>query len=94
MAHLIAQPDVHIVVINLVAVVGLEQGVDDQHRDTLQDEGGEEVHVDVVPHAVQLAAEVGSCRQCPCPDPQHGRRLSPNSHPRPPGTAPTSPQAR
>lgn len=65
--HLIAQPDVHTVVVDLVTVVGLEQGVDDQHRDALQDEGGEEVHMDVVPRAVQFAAEVGSCGQCPHP---------------------------
>lgn len=65
--HLITEPEVYAVVINLRTVVGLEQSVDDKHRDGLQDEGGEEVHVDIVAHAVQLAGGQGSQSGVPVP---------------------------
>lgn len=37
--------------------VGLQQSVFDEDRQGSQDEGGKQIHVDVVPHAVQFPVE-------------------------------------
>lgn len=38
----------------LHCAIGLQQGVFDEDRKGSQDEGGEQIHMDVVPHAMQF----------------------------------------